>query len=48
MVTVFQIIHTLPVLCLTYLCSWTLTSIIMLIYFRRSNWIDRSGRLLDR
>lgn len=47
-VTVFQAVHTLPVLCLTYVSSWTLTSIIMLIYFRRSNWIDRSGRLLDR
>ena len=47
-VTVFQAVHTLPVLCLTYVSSWTLTSIIMLIYFRRSNWMDRSGRLLDR
>ena len=47
-VTIFQILHTLPVLCLTYVCSWTLTSIIMLRYFRRSNWLDRSGRILDK
>jgi Na+-driven multidrug efflux pump len=47
-VTIFQILHTLPVLCLTYVCSWTLTSIMMLLYFRRSNWLDRSGRILDK
>ena len=46
-VTIFQIIHTLPVLCLTYVCSWTLTSVLILIYFRRSNWKDRSRRILD-
>lgn len=47
-VTVFRLFHTVPVLCLTYVCSWTLTSIVMLIYFRRSNWMDRSRRILDR
>ena len=47
-VTIFQLMHTLPVLCLTYVCSWTLTSAIMLIYFRRANWMDRSRRLLDK
>lgn len=47
-VTVFRAVHTLPVLCLTYVSSWTLTSIMMLLYFRRSNWMDRSRRLLDR
>ena len=47
-VTVFRIFHTLPVLCLTYVCSWTLTSIIILIYFCRSNWLDRSRRILDK
>ena len=46
--TVFQMIHTLPVLCLTYVCSWTLTSIIILVYFCHSNWMDRSKRILDR
>ena len=47
-VTVFRAVHTPPVLCLTYVSSWTLTSIMMLLYFRRSNWMDRSRRLLDR
>ena len=47
-VTVFRAIHTLPALCLTYVCSWTLTSILMLFYFRRSGWMDRSRRILDR
>ena len=47
-VTIFQIFHTLPVLCLTYVCSWTLTSTIILIYFRRSSWMDRSRRILDK
>jgi len=47
-VTVFRIFHTLPVLCLTYVCSWTLTSTIILIYFLRSNWMDRSKRILDK
>ena len=47
-VTIFRFIHTLPVLCLTYVCSWTLTSLIMLVYFRRSNWMDRSRRILDK
>ncbi len=47
-VTIFQLIHTLPVLCLTYICSWTLTSTIILIYFRRTDWMDRSRRILDK
>ncbi len=47
-VTVFRLLHTLPVLCLTYVCSWTLTSVIMLVYFRRADWMDRSRRLLDK
>lgn len=47
-VTVFRIFHTMPVLCLTYVASWTLTSLIILIYFRRSDWMDRSRQLLDR
>jgi putative MATE family efflux protein len=45
--TVFQFMHTLPVICLTYVSSWTLTSIIMLVYFLRSDWLNRSRRILD-
>ena len=47
-VTVFRWIHTLPVLCLTYVTSWVLTGTIMMIYFRRSNWLDRSRTILDK
>ncbi len=46
--TVFQWFHTLPVLCLTYVTSWTLTSIMILIYFLRSNWRERTRRILDK
>ncbi len=47
-VSIFRLIHTLPVLCLTYVASWTVTSVIMLIYFRRASWLDRSKRILDK
>ena len=47
-VTIFRWFHTLPVLCLTYVASWTLTSSIILIYFLRSDWMDRSKRILDK
>jgi len=46
--TVFRMIHTLPVLCLTYVASWTLTSILILLYFVRSDWRDRTRRILDK
>ena len=47
-ITLFHWIHTLPVLCLTYVASWTLTSTAMLIYFRRANWMDRSRMIIDK
>ena len=46
--TVFRWFHTVPVLCLTYVASWTLTSIMILIYFVRSDWRDRTKRILDK
>ncbi len=46
--TVFRWFHTVPVLCLTYVASWTLTSIMILIYFVRSDWRDRTRRILDK
>ena len=46
--TVFRLVHTLPVLCLTYVSSWTLTSIMILLYFVRSDWRDRTRRILDK
>ena len=47
MLTLFRILHTMQVLCLAYVCSWTLTSGIILVYFRRSGWLNRSRRILD-
>ncbi len=46
--TVFRWFHTVPVLCLTYVASWTLTSILILLYFVRSDWRDRTRRILDK
>ena len=46
--TVFQWFHTLPILCLTYVTSWTLTSIMILIYYLRSDWRERTRRILDK
>lgn len=46
--TVFRWFHTVPVLCLTYVSSWTLTSIMILIYFLRSDWRERTRRILDK
>ena len=46
--TVFRWFHTLPVLCLTYVASWTLTSVMILLYFVRSDWRERTRRILDK
>ena len=47
-VTIFSRYHTLPVLCVSYSASWLLTGIIMTVYFRKGNWMDRSRRILDK
>ncbi len=46
--TLFRMFQTLPVLCLCYVASWTLTSIIIFLYFRKGTWMDRSRIILDR
>lgn len=46
-VTMFQWFHTVVVLCLTYVASWTLTSIIIVIYFRKGTWMDHNRVILD-
>lgn len=43
---VFASFHTMPVLCLCYVASWALTSTILLIYFRRAHWMERSEAVL--
>ena len=45
--TVFAHFGTLLSLCLSYTVSWTLTSIALLIYYKKGGWIKRH-RLVDR
>lgn len=46
-VTLFQIIHTLPVLCLCYVASWVVTDIAMIVYYRKGAWMRRARMLLE-
>ena len=46
--TAFAWQHTLFILCLSYAISWTITSIALLIYFRKGAWIRARNRLVDR
>ena len=45
-VTVFAHFGTLLSLCLSYEVSWTITSIVLLIYYRKGGWMNRH-RILD-
>ena len=45
--TVFAYFGTLLSLCLSYTVSWTITSIALLIYYRKGGWMNRR-RLVDR
>ncbi len=47
MVTVFAHFGTLLSLCLSYTVSWTLTSTVLVIYYKKGRWINRR-RLVDR
>ena len=44
--TVFQYFGTLLSLCLSYTVSWTITSIALVIYYRRGGWMNRR-RIVD-
>nr|MCR5161191.1 MATE family efflux transporter [Lachnospiraceae bacterium] len=46
--TVFLKFHTLFTLCMSYSTSWIVTSIAMVIYYRKGKWMDRSRRILER
>ena len=46
--TVFSWHHTLFILCLSYSVSWVITSIALLIYYRRGTWRKRGNRIVDR
>ena len=46
--TLFARIHTLFVLCLCYPVSWTLTSAVMYLYYRKGDWKSRGSVIVDR
>ncbi len=46
-VTLFRMIHTLPVLCLCYVASWVVTDIAMIVYYRKGSWLRRARMLLE-
>lgn len=46
--TVFAWFGTLFSLCLSYLTSWVITSVALLIYYKRGRWIDRSRVIIDK
>ena len=46
--TVFRWVHTLPVLCLCYLASWTVTGIAMLIYYKNGRWMNRRNLIVEK
>jgi Na+-driven multidrug efflux pump len=45
--TVFSHFGTLLSLCLSYTVSWTITSIALVIYYRKGGWMTRR-RIVDR
>ena len=45
--TLFARIHSLFVLCLCYPVSWTLTSLVMYLYYRKGSWRQRGSLVLD-
>lgn len=45
--TLFAKIHTLLVLCLCYPVSWILTSLAMLVYYRKGSWRSRGTMIVD-
>lgn len=47
-VTVFAFFGTLKSLCLSYVASWSITSLALLIYYRRGKWMDRRSVIIDK
>ena len=45
--TIFAHFGTLLSLCLSYVVSWTITSVVLVIYYRKGAWMNRR-RLVDR
>ena len=48
MTTLFLAVHTLFVLCMSYAASWFVTDVIMVVYYKKGKWMDRSRRILEK
>ncbi|MDD7330661.1 MAG: MATE family efflux transporter, partial [Absicoccus porci] len=48
MLTVFATWHTLATLSLSYLASWLVTDIALIIYFKKGNWLLRAKNRIPR
>lgn len=49
MVTAFAVFKTLMVLSLSYVSSWVITDIALLVYYKKGRWMERSkNRILDK
>ena len=46
--TAFHWFHTLPVLCFSYVTSWTITGITLTIYYRKGKWKEQGRRILEQ
>ncbi len=46
MVTLFARFQTLPVLCFSYAASWIVTGVALLLYYRFSDWKERTAKRL--
>ena len=46
--TVFAAFRSLPALCLCYTASWTVTSTVMVLYFRKGSWLKRHSMVLTK
>lgn len=46
--TVFAYFRTLEALCLAYLCSWILTDIALIVYYRRGGWLNNNKVIIEK
>ena len=46
--TVFAAFRSLPALCLCYTASWTVTSAVMILYFRKGSWLKRHSMVMTK
>ena len=46
--TVFAHFHTLRVLSASYVASWTVTAVALIVYYLRGRWMDRSRGIVEK